>query len=147
MNTAINNLEIEIKNSINPYKVKSLKEKLSWLKAEQKGNYVSREHLTEYRNLIIWKIKNSLYYNTQQNVVNVMNILLAKVEANEIIFRTEKGIKGLLMDAVIFAAQKVCTDVLVSIEGDEIWTNSNLRCEGSVYYRIQSYYLNLKMGN
>lgn len=142
----IESLEQAIAESTNKFKTKDLKERLSWMKAREKGQFVTKEHLVELRNLIIWKINRSLYFTGNENLKKAMSALLLKVEGEKIVYRTEKGIKGLVMDAVVGICRNICFDQLVEVEGSEILTNSNLRVEGTPYARFQSFYLNLLMG-
>ena len=93
----IENLELQIQNSGCKYKIKSLKSKLGWLKSELKGNFINVQDLKEYRKLIIFMINKSLYFRTQSNLIEVMTELKRRIEEDEIIFKTKRGIKGLIV--------------------------------------------------
>jgi len=128
------------------YKVQSLSEKLSAEKAIQNQNFVTKEHLVELKNLIIWKINRSMFFSSKENLCKIMKAILADVEANKLVYRTEKGIKSIVMNAIVGYAQDVCFDELVEREGKEILSNSNLRQNpNGLYAKFQSYYLDLKM--
>lgn len=83
------------------YTVKGLSSKLSELKAEQKGNFVTKEHLTEYKNLIIWALKNKVNYRGNLNLKDAMTNILKKVESGEITFKTKKGIKKKILNLTV----------------------------------------------
>lgn len=133
-----------IAGATNQYKIKDLKEKKSWMVAQQKGQFITAAHLTEYRTLLMWRINQCLFYSGKENMIKAMNILLTKVNNNELVYRTAKGIKGILMREIIFICENICLDILVENEGGEVLTNINLRVEGTIYSRYQSFYLNLK---
>lgn len=85
------------------YKVQSLSSKLSALKAADKGQYLTKAHLVEYKGLIIWLMKNKTNFKGHLNLADAMTILLEKVEGEKITFKTEKSIKGIVSELAIHA--------------------------------------------
>lgn len=81
----IKTLETKISSTDNKYKVRSLKSKLSYLKAELKGNIVTKENLSEYRSLIIYTVK-----QTKLDLKTVMISLMNE----KIVYKTSKGMKS-----------------------------------------------------
>lgn len=138
----IESLENAIATSTNPYKTKDLKEQLSWMKAEAKGQFITREHLVELKPLIIHVANKSLYFRgLGDNLKELMTTLLN----TKMVYRTEKGIKGIVCDNVKMIAKSINTNYVAKVEGEEIWTNSNLRCEGTLYYKVQQFNLQMLM--
>ena len=137
-------IEHAIANSMNPYKIKDLKNQLSWMKAEEAGKFITKEHLVEYRNLIIFIAKKSLYFQSNYaiDLRSLMNTLLSVVNANELVYRTEKGVKGIIVSAVKSIASGINMNRVEESEGSEIWTNNNLRAEGSLFYNVKTFNLN-----
>lgn len=85
------------------YKVKGLASKLSAEKAISNGNFITKSNLAEYRGLIIWIMKNKTNYRGYLNLNNAMTILLNKVESENIVFKTKRGIKGIIAKLAISA--------------------------------------------
>jgi len=90
------------------YKVKSLTEKLSIEKAKASGNFITKAHLTEYRNLIIWMMTKKGNYNGYLNLKDAMTEMLAKVESGELVYKTEKGIKSIVANLALAIALENC---------------------------------------
>lgn len=144
--STIAQLEQAIATSTNVYKTKDLKEQLSWMKAAEKGQFVTKAHLVELKPLILNIANKSLYFRgIGDNIKNLMTELLADVENKKVVYRTEKGIKGLICDRVKFIAKSINTNYVAKVEGEEVWTNSNMRCEGTLYYRVQQFNLQMLM--
>lgn len=83
------------------YKIQSLSEKLSVENAYEKGQFITREHLTEYKPLIIWLLKNKVDFGECLDMRQTMIDMLNKVESTKIIYKSEKGIKGIVCDLAI----------------------------------------------
>lgn len=96
----IKDIEQKIQSCDNKYKLRSLKEKLSYLRAEQMGNIVKVEDLKEYRNLIIYLIKKN---GASKYIKEVMDVLMEE----KIVFRTRKSIKRLICERT----EKIATEV------------------------------------
>jgi len=140
----IESLETAIVNSTNVYKTKDLKNQLSWMKAKKAGKFITKSDLINYRNLIIFMINKSLFFKSPVNTKRVMQLLLEDAENGKMVFRTEKGIKGIICSNIFFICRDLCTDLIEKVEGREIWTNSNLRQNpNGTYAKMQSFYLNL----
>ena len=77
------------------YKVQNLSSQLSYLKAEKKGNFVTKEHLTEFKGLIIFLIKKA-NFRGYADLKETMSAILKHVENDKVVFLTEKGIKGIV---------------------------------------------------
>lgn len=107
------------KSNPNQYKIKSLKEKLSLAKAEEKGNIVTIEHLKEYRRLIIWLM--------EKHLVNKANLSAAMKElaAQKIVYKTEKSIKRLICEAAKQAAYIVEYEIFIDTYGVSAATRYN----------------------
>ncbi|MXV39392.1 hypothetical protein GO491_12005 [Flavobacteriaceae bacterium Ap0902] len=94
------------------YKIQGLSSKLSELKAYNKGQFITKEHLTEYKPLIIWLLKNKTNYKGYLNLKNAMTILLSYVEGNNLVYKTERGIKGIISNLAIEAGLEDVEDNL-----------------------------------
>lgn len=85
-----------------------------------------------------------MFFSSKENLCKIMKALLVDVEAGKFIFITEKGIKSIIMNAIVGYAKDVCFDELIEREGKEILQNSNLRQNpNGLYYKMQSFYLSL----
>lgn len=85
------------------YKVQSLSSKLSVLIAADKGQFLTKAHLVEYKGLIIWLLKNKTNFKGYMNLAEAMSAILNKVESEKIAFKSERGIKGLISEITIHA--------------------------------------------
>lgn len=90
------------------YKVKSLTEKLSIEKAKENGQFITKAHLVEYRNLIIWMMAKKGNYNGYLNLKEAMGQMLTRIENKEFIYKTEKGIKSILCNLALSIALENC---------------------------------------
>lgn len=106
------------------YKVKSLASKLSAEKAAQKGNYITKENLVEYKALIIWIMKNKTNYNGYLNLKSAMNILLKKVTTENIVYKTKRGIKGIISQLAISAGLEDVENNLREANGFSVLTET-----------------------
>lgn len=95
--------ELKIENKKTYYKVKSLSAKLSEEKAFQNGNFITKSDLVEYKPLIIWLMKNKTNYKGFLNLNAAMTILLTRIESENIVFKTKKGIKSIVVGLAISA--------------------------------------------
>ena len=120
----MNQLKVEDRKSY--YKVKSLKEKLSWEKSEEKGQFITKEHLSEYRNLIIWTLKNRVNFNGYLNLKDTMISILNRIENENIVYRTTKGIKGIVVSMSVSEGLKNVEENLRSSNGID-WTVGETR--------------------
>ena len=77
------------------YRVKGLSQKLSEQKAFDNGNFITKQHLSEYRNLIIWAL-NKTNFRNYLNLKEAMSAILNEVEDGRIVYKTERGIKGIV---------------------------------------------------
>lgn len=133
-------LEAAIAASTNPYKTKDLKERLSWMKAKESGKFVTKEHLTELKPLLINIANKSLYF---KGLGDNLKLALTELLNTQIVYRTEKGIKGQVIDTLKLICKDINMTYVAKVVGEEVYTNSNLRAEGSLYYRVQQFNLNL----
>jgi len=120
----ITELEKEISEETNIYKIKSLKDKLGWMKAEEKGNFITKQDLVEHKSLIIWLMKNKANFNGYLDLKNAMTSLLEIVETKKIVFKTRKGIKGIVSRLSIEVGLNNTEDNLRRINGISIITNT-----------------------
>lgn len=79
------------------YTIQGLTKKVSELKAIEKGQFITKNDLTEYKGLIIFLIKKTNYKNTL-TIKEAMQAILDKVENENIVYITKKGIKGIIAD-------------------------------------------------
>lgn len=79
------------------YTIQSLAKKANELKAIEKGQFITKAYLTEYKGLIIFLIKKTNYKNTL-TLKEAMQAILDKIENENIIYITKKGIKGIIAD-------------------------------------------------
>lgn len=93
--------EIKVQDIKMYYKIKGLASKLSEEKAYAKGNFITKNHLVEYKGLIIWMLKNKVNYKNYLNLSEAMTLLLETVESKKIVFKTKKGIKSIIVDLTI----------------------------------------------
>ena len=91
----IKELQIEIDNCGCQYKTKRLKSDLGFLKAELKGQFITKEDLVEYKGLIIFLLKKA-NYRGYMNLKQSMTTILEKIENENNVFKTKRGIKGIL---------------------------------------------------
>ncbi len=116
--------ELKKQDSKSYYKVKGLASKLSELKAEQNGNFITKEDLVEYKNLIIWILKNKVNYNNYLNLNKAMTLLLNRIENENIIYKTKKGIKGIIVNLAIDAGLEDVENNLRKANGLSVLDNT-----------------------
>lgn len=116
--------EIKEKDKKTYYKIKSLTEKLSDEKAREKGNFITKEHLTEYKPLIIWALKNKANYKGYLNLKESMQDLLDDVEKEKPIYKTEKSIKNSIVRMAILAGLSNSEKNLRESKGYSVATNT-----------------------
>ena len=103
------------------YKVKSLSEKLSIAKATEKGQFITKDHLVEYKALIIWILNRKANFNGYLNLKEAMQTMLDKVERKEFVYKTEKGIKGIICNLALAVGLENCEENLRNANGFD-WT-------------------------
>ena len=106
------------------YKVQSLSSKLSELKAQQNGQYITKEDLVEYKGLVIWLMKNKTNYRGYLNLKSAMTILLSEIESQNIVYKTKRGIKGIVSRMAISAGLTDVENNLRNANGIELTANS-----------------------
>ena len=106
------------------YKVQSLSSKLSELKAQEKGQYITKEDLVEYKGLVIWLMKNKTNYRGYLNLKSAMTILLSEIESQNIVYKTKRGIKGIVSKMAISAGLTDVENNLRNANGIEITDNT-----------------------
>jgi hypothetical protein len=89
--------EIKEKDKKSYYKIQSLKDKIAQIKLEETGNVVTKEHLTEYKPLIIWALKNKADYKGYMNLKDSMQLVLDEVSNKKHYFKNEKDLKSTLV--------------------------------------------------
>jgi len=105
------------------YKVQSLSSKLSELKAQENGQYITKEDLVEYKGLVIWLMKNKTNYRGYLNLKSAMTILLSDIESQNIVYKTKRGIKGIVSRMAISAGLTDVENNLRNANGIEITDN------------------------
>jgi len=98
----------EISKTNNKNRKESLRNSARLIRAEIKGNFITKTDLVEFRRLIIFVAKKSLYYNTNNNLKLVMENLLQKVNDNQLTFVTRKSIKNTICNSVKSIALSIC---------------------------------------
>ena len=106
------------------YKVQSLSSKLSELKAQENGQYITKEDLVEYKGLVIWLMKNKTNYRGYLNLKSAMTILLSEIESQNIVYKTKRGIKGIVSKMAISAGLTDVENNLRNANGIELTANS-----------------------
>jgi hypothetical protein len=106
------------------YKVQSLSSKLSELKAQENGQYITKEDLVEYKGLVIWLMKNKTNYRGYLNLKSAMTILLSDIESQNIVYKTKRGIKGIVSKMAISAGLTDVENNLRNANGIEITDNT-----------------------
>lgn len=108
------------------YKVQSLSSKLSALKAADNGQFITKEHLVEFKGLIIWLMKNKTNFKGHLNLGEAMTILLNKVESEKIAFKSTKGIKGIVSNLAIHAGLENVENNIRKAHGLEYGVDNSL---------------------
>jgi len=106
------------------YQVKSLASKVSELKAQENGQYITKEDLVEYKGLVIWLMKNKTNYRGYLNLKSAMTILLSEIESQNIVYKTKRGIKGIVSKMAISAGLTDVENNLRNANGIEITDNT-----------------------
>lgn len=106
------------------YKVKRLASKLSEEKAYENGNFISKSDLVEYKPLIIWLMSNKTNFGGHLNLSGAMTTLLKRVESEKIVYKTKRGIKGIVSKLAISAGLKNVESNLRIANGFTILDNS-----------------------
>jgi len=101
---------------------------------------VTKEHLTEYKTLIIWLLNNKCNYKGYLNLKQTMQTLLSKVENNEIKYKTLKGIKGVITRETLHTGLANSETNLRAANGFDILTLTN---GNSILEAFQSYKLTI----
>ena len=102
--------------------------------------FVTKADLTEYKNLIIWLLKNKTNYSGYLNLSSAMTILLKKAKNNEITYKTKRGIKGSISRATISAGLQDSENNLRNFLGLDITalTNGNSELENFQQFRLNA---------
>ena len=114
-------LKIEAKKTF--YRVKEMASKLSQIKAATNAQFITKDHLTELKGLIIWNLKRCDYRGCL-DLKAAMTILLNKVENQNIIFKTNAGIKGIVSNLALNAGLENVENNLRKANGFSITENS-----------------------
>ena len=107
------------------YKVQNLSSELSAAKAEAKGNFITKEHLTEYKALIIFMIKKG-NFRGYADLKSAMSAMLNKIESEKVIFITEKGIKSIVANMALWAGLENSRENLIERNGIDISRENTL---------------------
>lgn len=96
------NYKIDHTSDKNPYKLKLIKERLSWLSAKDRGNFIIKEDINIIQPLILNIINKYLYYRGIGTYVEkVLSILNEDIDNKRLIYRSRKGIKGVIYNRVM----------------------------------------------
>jgi hypothetical protein len=125
------------------YKVQSLTKKLSILKAEANGQFITKEHLSEYKSLIIWIMKNKTNFRGYLNLKEAMTTLLTDITLNNIVFVSKRGIKGIIVDLSIKHGLDNSYDNLISANGIDICRDNTYNNE--LLNKFEQFNINAKL--
>ena len=104
----IEGLKFELRKCNNSNRKDNLRRLIRLAKAELKGNFIAKADLVEYKGLIIYVTRKSLYINTPSNLKNVMTELLSRVSSKQLTFVTRKSIKNTICQSVKSIALELC---------------------------------------
>lgn len=135
-------LKIEDKKAY--YKVKSLTSKLGELKAAESGNFITKEHLIEYKALIIWMMKNKGDYRGMLDLRAAMNSMLYRIENERIVYKTERSIKSIVCGIALSCGLSNSEENLREAYGFSVLENTN---GNRVLEAFEQFKLNALMGN
>ena len=119
----IQELQKEIDNCGCQYKTKRLKSDLGFLKAELKGQFITKEDLVEYKGLIIFLLKKA-NYRGYMNLKQSMTTMLEEIETKNIVYKTKRGIKGILSRMALTIGLENSENNLREANGIDILANS-----------------------
>ncbi len=125
------------------YKVESLNKKLSILKAQANGQFVTKEHLTEYKSLIIWIMKNKTNFGGYLNLKEAMTSLLGDVILNDIVYISKRGIKGIIVDLAIKHGVDNVHENLIEKNNIDICSENTLNNE--LLYQFEQFTINANL--
>ena len=108
INNRIEELKFELRKCNNSNRKDNLRKLIRLAKAELKGNFITKADLVEYKGLIIYVTRKSLYVNTPANLKNVMTQLLGRVDSKQLTFVTRKSIKNTICQSVKSIALELC---------------------------------------
>ena len=129
----IEDLSNKISEETNVYKVKTLKDELGWLKAEAKGQFITAEMLTEYKSLILFVAKKQSFYPSNEMTKAICTELFNSLSKG-LVFRSARGVKGVITNAVRDIAYKMNLEV-VTEAGQSMCTYTN-----PTYSRFVTFY-------
>ena len=115
--------QLKIEDKKTYYRVKEMASKLSQMKAATKAQFITKDHLTEFKGIIIWNLK-KCDYRGYLNLKTAMTILLNTVENQNIIFKTKAGIKGIVSNLALSAGLENVENNLRQANGFSITDNS-----------------------
>ena len=116
--------QIKTENVKEYYYIKSLASKVSAEKAKSNGNFLTKDHLVEYKGLIIFLLKKA-NYRGYMNLKESMTDLLNVNENDKIVYKTQRGIKGIVSRMAI----------QIGLENSE----KNLRAENGICITTNTY--------
>jgi len=115
--------QLKIEDKKTYYRVKEMASKLSQMKAATKAQFITKDHLTEFKGIIIWNLK-KCDYRGYLNLKTAMTILLNTVENQNIIFKTKAGIKGIVLNLTLSAGLENVENNLRQANGFSVTDNS-----------------------
>ena len=115
--------QLKIEDKKTYYRVKEMASKLSQMKAATKAQFITKDHLTEFKCIIIWNLK-KCDYRGYLNLKTAMTILLNTVENQNIIFKTKAGIKGIVLNLTLSAGLENVENNLRQANGFSVTDNS-----------------------
>lgn len=125
------------------YAVQSLTKKLSILKAEANCQFITKEHLTEYKSLIIWIMKNKTNFRGYLNLKEAMTTMLGDITLKNIVYVSKRGIKGIIVDLAIKHGLDNSYDNLISANGIDICRDNTYNNE--LLNQFEQFNINAKL--
>lgn len=107
------------------YRVQKMASELSELKAKDNGQVITKEHLTEYKNLIIWILKNKVNYRGYLNLIEAMQSMVDDISAKKYVFKTQAGIKSIVCKIAISNGLNNVEKNLREMNGLDIYTSES----------------------
>lgn len=122
------------------YHIKGLSSKLSKLKSIEKEQFIAKNHLIEYKGLIIWILNNKCNYRGYLNLKEAMTSLLSKIEAENIPYTTSRGVKGIITRLTLSVGLDNCEMRLREANGLDVTalTNGNYILESFQQFRLNA---------
>lgn len=105
---------------------------------------ITKDHLVEYRNLIIWMLNRKANYRGYMNLAESMNEILDQVNSGKVTYKTTRGIKGVLCKLALSVGLSNSEKNLREKNGISIMAGTY---DSPVIKDFQQFRINALMGN